>query len=80
MLIGIDASRATSAAPTGTETYSRELIRALIAMDRKNQYRLYLARQSTTELFFTKFQTYQLPLTQLLDSPASGHISAFRLK
>ncbi len=41
MLIGIDASRATSAAPTGTETYSRELIRALIALDRKNYFRLY---------------------------------------
>ncbi len=58
MLIGIDASRATSAAPTGTETYSRELIRALIAMDRKNQYRLISARQSTTELFFAKFQNH----------------------
>jgi len=41
MLIGIDASRATSATPTGTEIYSRELIRALLAMDRANAYRLY---------------------------------------
>jgi glycosyltransferase involved in cell wall biosynthesis len=41
MLIGIDASRATGDAPTGTETYSRELIRALLAVDRQNHYRLY---------------------------------------
>ncbi len=51
MLIGIDASRATSNAPTGTETYSRELIRALLALDRTNQYRLYL-RESVTRDFF----------------------------
>jgi glycosyltransferase involved in cell wall biosynthesis len=51
MLIGIDASRATSATPTGTETYSRELIRALIALDRKNQYRLY-TRESVSPEFF----------------------------
>ncbi len=41
MLIGIDASRATDPAPTGTETYSRELIRALLAFDSANIYRLY---------------------------------------
>jgi hypothetical protein len=41
VLIGIDASRAVDPAPTGTETYSRELIRALLALDRENAYRLY---------------------------------------
>lgn len=41
MLIGIDASRAVSDAPTGTETYSREMIRALLRIDSENQYRLY---------------------------------------
>jgi glycosyltransferase involved in cell wall biosynthesis len=51
MIIGIDASRATSATPTGTETYSRELIRALIALDRKNRYRLYL-RDAVSPDFF----------------------------
>ena len=51
MLIGIDASRATSATPTGTETYSRELIRALLAMDRKNQYRLYLRENVASDFF-----------------------------
>ncbi len=51
MLIGIDASRATSAAPTGTEIYSRELIRALLALDRRNQYRLYTRERVAPEFF-----------------------------
>ncbi|HSX42056.1 MAG TPA: glycosyltransferase family 1 protein [Candidatus Saccharimonadales bacterium] len=41
LLIGIDASRAVKANPTGTEYYSREIIRAILELDRRNQYRLY---------------------------------------
>ena len=41
MLIGIDASRATALQRTGTENYSLFLIRALLKLDRANQYRLY---------------------------------------
>ncbi len=41
MLIGIDASRAVSIEPTGTEIYSRELIRALVALDSADEFRLY---------------------------------------
>lgn len=51
MIIGIDASRATGNTPTGTETYSRELIRALIALDRKNRFRLY-TRENIARDFF----------------------------
>ncbi len=51
MLIGIDASRAVSDAPTGTETYSRELIRALLALDSKNQYRLYTRQSAPRDCF-----------------------------
>ena len=51
MIIGIDASRATSNAPTGTETYSRELIRALIALDRKNRFRLYAREIGARDVF-----------------------------
>ena len=51
MLIGIDASRATSSAPTGTETYSRELIRALLALDCQNRYRLYTRDQVARDFF-----------------------------
>jgi len=41
MVVGIDASRAVSARPTGTETYSRELIQALLKLDASHRYRLY---------------------------------------
>jgi glycosyltransferase involved in cell wall biosynthesis len=41
MLIGIDASRATIARRTGTETYSRNLIRALIDLGSEHRFRLY---------------------------------------
>jgi len=42
MLIGIDASRAVSARPTGTEIYSQRLIEALLAIDSPHRFRLYL--------------------------------------
>jgi glycosyltransferase involved in cell wall biosynthesis len=53
VLIGIDASRAVDPAPTGTETYSRELIRALLARDRENSYRLYTRRRVERSCFGT---------------------------
>ncbi len=51
MLIGIDASRATAAQPTGTEIYSRELIRALLALDDRNRYRLYTREHIAPDFF-----------------------------
>ncbi len=41
LTIGIDASRAVKDKRTGTEQYSWEIIRALLAMDNTNHYRLY---------------------------------------
>ncbi|MCX6030114.1 MAG: glycosyltransferase family 1 protein [Chloroflexi bacterium] len=41
MLIGIDASRAMTARRTGTETYSLNLIRALIGLGTEHRFRLY---------------------------------------
>lgn len=41
MRIGIDASRATRAERTGTEGYSLQLIRRLLAIDSESQYLLY---------------------------------------
>ncbi len=41
MLVGIDASRAVSPRPTGTETYSQRLIAALLALDSPHRFRLY---------------------------------------
>ncbi len=62
MLIGIDASRAVSDAPTGTETYSRELIRALLRIDRENTYRLY-TRASVPRDYFVSPSTVHRPLS-----------------
>jgi glycosyltransferase involved in cell wall biosynthesis len=41
MLVGIDASRAVADRPTGTETYSQRLIRALLQLESDHHYRLY---------------------------------------
>ena len=41
MLIGIDASRAVTASPTGTEVYSRRLLRALVALGSSHCFRFY---------------------------------------
>jgi glycosyltransferase involved in cell wall biosynthesis len=43
VLIGVDASRITRPRRTGTENYSLHLLRALLALDARNAYRLYLA-------------------------------------
>jgi len=53
MLIGIDASRAVAAERTGTENYSLFLIRALLQLDRQNQYRLYFNRPPAPDLIPT---------------------------
>ena len=42
MLIGIDASRAVAARPTGTEVYSQRLIQALLKLESPHRFRLYL--------------------------------------
>ena len=41
MLIGIDASRAVTDRPTGTEVYSRRLVQAMLALDSPHRFRLY---------------------------------------
>ena len=51
MLIGIDASRAASDRPTGTETYSRRLIEALLALDSAHRFRLYFRRRPPAGTF-----------------------------
>ena len=51
MLIGIDASRATAARRTGTETYSLHLIRALLAQGEGHRFRLYLNQPPAPDLF-----------------------------
>ncbi len=52
MLIGIDASRAVTNTPTGTETYSRYLINALIELGHaEHRFRLYFRVPPSPELF-----------------------------
>jgi glycosyltransferase involved in cell wall biosynthesis len=50
MLIGIDASRALRARRTGTETYSLQLIRHLLALNSGHSFRLYCDQPIPTEL------------------------------
>lgn len=49
MLIGIDASRVTDALQTGTERYSREIIRAMLELAPEHRFRLY-ARPEASRL------------------------------
>ena len=51
MLIGIDASRATVARRTGTETYSLHLIRHLIGLGAEHRFRLYTNGRPPAGLF-----------------------------
>lgn len=50
-IIGIDASRAVSTTPTGTEAYSFHLIRALLPHLRAHQVRLYVRVPTLPETF-----------------------------
>lgn len=51
MVIGIDASRANVRERTGTEWYSYHLIRSLTAIDRVNQYVLYIDDEPINEFW-----------------------------
>jgi glycosyltransferase involved in cell wall biosynthesis len=51
MLIGIDASRATAVQRTGTENYSLNLIRELLALGGGHHYRLYFRDVPSPDLF-----------------------------
>jgi glycosyltransferase involved in cell wall biosynthesis len=46
MLIGVDASRAITLRPTGTEVYSQRLIQALLSLGSPHRFRLYLRSPS----------------------------------
>ncbi len=50
MIIGIDASRANRSLRTGTEWYSFYIIQHLAAIDRDNQYILYLDKEAAADL------------------------------
>jgi len=65
MLIGIDASRAARGERTGTEKYSFELIRHLVALDQKNRYRLYFDRPPFCELRIANCELRVMPFPRL---------------
>ena len=50
MIIGIDASRANLRERTGTEQYSFQILKNLVAADRKNRYVLYLKDEPLDDL------------------------------
>src|SRR5688572_6846688 len=67
MRIAIDASRAALAERTGTERYSLELIRALLRIDRSNEYRLYFNGAPPAGLFSSgpNWQAREIALRRL---------------
>jgi glycosyltransferase involved in cell wall biosynthesis len=65
MLIGIDASRATAAQRTGTETYSLHLIRELLAQGRGHRFCLYFNQAPTPGLFSGTAEMRVMPFARL---------------
>jgi glycosyltransferase involved in cell wall biosynthesis len=67
MLIGIDASRAISTTPTGTETYSRQVISALLNSDAPSRFRLYTRSVPPPGLFppTENYDVRTIPFTHL---------------
>jgi len=49
MVIGFDGSRAFGEERTGTENYSYQLLKALLQIDKKNTYRVYVRSLPTTD-------------------------------
>jgi glycosyltransferase involved in cell wall biosynthesis len=65
MLIGIDASRAVAARRTGTENYSLNLIRELLAQGQDRRFRLYFNRAPATDLFLGGAEWRVMPFPRL---------------
>ncbi len=65
MLIGIDASRATAARPTGTENYSLYLIRELLAQGEAHRFRLYFNHPPSPGLFPSLAERRVIPFPRL---------------
>ena len=65
MLIGIDASRSVAEKRTGTENYSLNLIRHLLASGGEHRYRLYFNRPPSRELRITSYELRIMPFPRL---------------
>ncbi len=64
MLVGVDASRALADRPTGTETYSRRLIQALLRLGSSHCFRLYFRSAPPPDLF-PKAELRTIPFPRL---------------
>jgi len=64
MLVGIDASRAVTDRPTGTETYSQRLIQALLQLDSDHVFRLYF-RSAPSPTHFEGAEFCVIPFPRL---------------
>jgi len=65
MLIGIDASRSVAQERTGTENYSFDLIRHLLALRSNHRYRLYFNHPPPYELRITNHESRVMPFPRL---------------
>ena len=70
MIIGIDASRALRAKRTGTERYSLEIIRHLLALPEANEHTWFLYVDCTPE------QAVERDIVQLFANPASVYATS----
>lgn len=64
MLVGVDASRAVADRPTGTETYSRRLIQALLSTASPHGFRLYF-RDAPQPALFPGAELHVIPLPRM---------------
>jgi glycosyltransferase involved in cell wall biosynthesis len=65
MLIGIDASRSVAQKRTGTENYSLNLIRHLLALQSEHCYRLYFNHPPACRLRITNYELRIMPFPRL---------------
>jgi len=77
VIIGIDASRATRAHPTGTERYAREIIRAVLQLAPQHHYRLYL-RDPVDEAAHTAFTGRSVELVHIAQQRLWTHVGLAR--
>ena len=64
-LVGIDASRAITPFPTGTEVYSRRLTQALLELAPAHRFRLYLRTPPPDDNPFPQAETRLIPFPRL---------------
>lgn len=77
MRIGIDISQITHEG-TGVATYVREMVRALLTIDKKNEYVLFGASLRRRQAFYQYFQS--LPKIPGIEKINSGNLTSHRVR